>query len=180
MVGARAVETEPVPPGAAALADDLRQILAAASRGARLTGQLLAFARKQVIAPAVLDLNGLVTESLDMLRRLLGEDVEVVWIPAPGLGCVKADRGQIEQVIMNLAVNARDAMPEGGALTIALDNVEVDEEYCRGVHGSHPGSFVCLSVEDTGCGMDQETLGLPGLRGGHPDERPKWHLPLPR
>jgi len=127
----------------------------ASSRGATVTRQLLAFSRKQVLESAVLDLSYVVKDLGKMLPRLLGEDVETVIDLEPQLGTVRADRGQLEQVIMNLVVNARDAMPEGGRLTIATNNVTLDASYYQGVEVP-PGRYVLLSVSDTGTGMDAE------------------------
>jgi PAS domain S-box-containing protein len=134
-----------------------REIRRAAERAADLTRQLLAFSRKAVIAPRVLNLNALVRDMEGMLRRLLGEDIDLATAIAPDLGAVKADRGHIEQVIMNLAVNARDAMPKGGKLTIELRNVELDEDYVRSHPEAHAGPHVSLAVSDTGVGMDKAT-----------------------
>jgi two-component system, cell cycle sensor histidine kinase and response regulator CckA len=136
---------------------DLMEIHKAGHRAAVLTRQLLAFGRKQMLAPEVLSLNGVVTDIESMLTRLLGEDVDVATYLAGDLGNVTADRGQIEQVIMNLAVNSRDAMPEGGKLTIETSNVELDESYAERHVAVVPGRYVLLSVSDTGCGMDVET-----------------------
>jgi two-component system cell cycle sensor histidine kinase/response regulator CckA len=133
------------------------QIRRAGERAAGLTRQLLAFSRQQVLEPKVLDLNAVVAETLKMLRRLIGEDIELVMVPAANLGSVKADQGQIEQVIMNLAVNARDAMPQGGKLTISTSNLELDEVFVRLHPGIIPGPHVMLLVSDTGCGMSLET-----------------------
>jgi two-component system cell cycle sensor histidine kinase/response regulator CckA len=133
------------------------QIKKAGQRAAALTRQLLAFSRKQVLEPRVLDLNAVVADTLKMLQRLIGEDIELIAIPAPELGRVRADQGQIEQVILNLAINARDAMPRGGKLTIAIANAEMDDISIRQHPGAVPGSYVMLSVSDTGCGMDHET-----------------------
>jgi PAS domain S-box-containing protein len=136
----------------------LEQLRHAAQSGAALTRQLLAFSRRQVLEPKVLDLNQVVRGTEDLLRRVIGEDVELVATLAPDLGSVRADPGQIEQVLMNLAVNARDAMPQGGRLTIETANVDLDEAFVRQHRGAAPGPHVVLSVSDTGCGMDAETL----------------------
>ncbi len=119
--------------------------------------QLLAFSRKQMLAPKLLDLNGVVTENLKLLTRLIGEDIDLVMIPGGELGLVKADPNQIEQVIMNLAVNARDAMPHGGNLVIESANVRLDENFARTHAGVEPGEYVMIAVSDTGTGMDAET-----------------------
>lgn len=128
----------------------------ASSRAATVTRQLLAFSRKQVLEPTVLDLSYVVKDLAKMLPRLLGEDVETVMELDAQVGTVRADRGQIEQVIMNLAVNARDAMPQGGRLTIATSNVALDASYYQGVEVP-PGQYVLLTVSDTGIGMDAAT-----------------------
>jgi PAS domain S-box-containing protein len=142
---------------AEALAADVREIDRAADRAAQLTKQLLAFSRQQVLEPRVLDLNETVGGVEAMLRRLIGADVEVRTRLAPTLGRVQADPGQLEQVLMNLAVNARDAMPGGGTLTIETANVELDGRYARGHAGVEPGPYVMLAVSDTGVGMDPAT-----------------------
>jgi two-component system cell cycle sensor histidine kinase/response regulator CckA len=126
-------------------------------RAASLTRQLLAFSRKQVLEPKVLNLNALVTGTAKMLQRLLGEDLDLTTILAPALGRVKADPGQIEQVLMNLAVNARDAMPRGGKLSIETANVNLDETYTQAYPELRPGPYVMLTVSDTGIGMDEAT-----------------------
>jgi PAS domain S-box-containing protein len=132
------------------------EISKAAKRAISLTSQLLAFGRKQMLAPKVLDLNEVVDENLKLLTRLIGEHIELVMNSTRDLGLVKADPGQMEQVIMNLAVNARDAMPQGGKLTIETANVTVDVRSNR-TAPAEPGDYVMLSVSDTGSGMDAET-----------------------
>jgi PAS domain S-box-containing protein len=134
-----------------------QEIANAAERATSLTRQLLAFSRKQMLAPKVVDLNGVVTENLKMLTRLIGEDIDLVMVPGSDIGAVKADPGQIEQVIMNLAVNARDAMPQGGKLTIETANVTFDANYTRFHAAVKPGDYVMLAISDTGMGMDAET-----------------------
>jgi two-component system cell cycle sensor histidine kinase/response regulator CckA len=134
------------------------EIERAGQRAAALTRQLLAFSRQQVMTPTILSLNSLVSEMEKMLPRLLGEDIEVSLSLDPALGNVKADQSQIEQVIMNLAVNSRDAMPTGGKLGIQTANVELDEAYARDHAGAKPGQYVMLAITDTGTGMDAETL----------------------
>jgi signal transduction histidine kinase len=136
---------------------DAEEIKLAAERAASLTRQLLAFSRRQVLEPKVVDLNVTVRGLEKMLRRLIGEDIELLVAPAADLGTVRVDVGQIEQVLMNLAVNARDAMmPAGGTLCIETANVELDEEYAAAHIPALPGRYVMLAVSDTGCGMDEE------------------------
>jgi two-component system, cell cycle sensor histidine kinase and response regulator CckA len=137
---------------------DIEEVTLAGRRATELTKQLLAFSRQQVFETTVLDLNQLVAGTEKMLRRLLGADIALTTLPANGLWNVKADSGQIEQVLMNLAVNARDAMPHGGQLTIETSNVELDDEYARVHPDVSPGPHVMLAVTDTGIGMDKETL----------------------
>jgi signal transduction histidine kinase len=127
-----------------------------AGRAADLTRQLLAFSRKQVLEASVLDLNTVAADMKDMLGRMIGEDIALVTSPSLQLGRVKADRGQIEQVVMNLAVNARDAMPQGGHLIIETQNVELDAEYVRRHVGARPGPHVMLAVSDSGVGIPRE------------------------
>jgi PAS domain S-box-containing protein len=134
-----------------------QEISNATQRATSLTRQLLAFSRKQMLAPKVLDLNELVTENLKMLTRMIGEDIDLVMVPGAALGAVRADPGQIDQVIMNLAVNARDAMPQGGKLTIETANVTLDDNFARTHAPLVPGDYVMLSISDTGMGMDNET-----------------------
>src|SRR5437868_7387021 len=137
----------------------VEEITKAGHRAASLTRQLLAFSRKQVIKPTVLDLNSVVKETENMLRRLLGEDIRMLVVLAPELGRIKADMGQIEQVLMNLAVNASDAMPQGGKLVIETSNAQLDKTSITQHPWVKPGEYVMLSVSDTGCGMDKETQG---------------------
>jgi two-component system cell cycle sensor histidine kinase/response regulator CckA len=133
------------------------QIMKAAQSAASLTRQLLAFSRQQMLEPKVLDLNAIVLHVQKMLRRLIGEDIDLSATLSPALGCIKADQSQIEQVILNLAVNARDAMPHGGKLLIETANVDVDEDYARRHRPQKSGAYVLLTVADTGMGMDAET-----------------------
>ena len=135
--------------------DDIKEVIIAADRAARLTRQLLAFSRRQVLQPVVLNLNQIVSELEKMLRRILGEDIALHQALAPTLGMVRADPGQMEQVLMNLVVNARDAMPKGGKLTIETANMDLDEAYATRHLMVKPGLYVQLAVSDTGCGMDE-------------------------
>jgi PAS domain S-box-containing protein len=139
------------------LRNDLLEIKNAGERAASLTRQLLAFGRKQVLQPVPLSLNVIATGVEKLLRRVLGEDIDLVQALAADLGLTLADPSQLEQVLMNLVVNARDAMPEGGKLTIETSNVEVDEEYATRHVAVKPGPYVQLAVTDTGCGMDEQT-----------------------
>jgi signal transduction histidine kinase len=141
------------------LRSELREIRLAGERAAALTRQLLAFSRRQVLQPRTLDLNIVVSDVEKMLARLIGEDVTLVTRLEPALGSVKADPGQIEQVIMNLAVNARDAMPEGGTLTFETANAMLDADFVAVHSGALPGAYVVLTVTDTGTGMTDEVRG---------------------
>ncbi len=140
------------------LREDLRQIVEAARRSADITRQLLAFARKQTIRPEVLDLNATVEGMLRMLRRLIGEDIDLVWQPGFELWPVKLDPSQLDQILANLCVNARDAIDGVGKITIETANVDIDEEYCRDHAGFRAGAYVLLAVSDDGHGMDEETV----------------------
>ncbi len=137
--------------------DYIDEIRKASGRAAALTRQLLAFSRRQILFPVVVDFNELLAETQKMLGRLIGEDIDLSIAPGPGLWTVKIDPGQMEQVIVNLVVNARDAMPQGGKLTIETANVELDENYTASQQSARPGEYVRLSVSDTGCGMDSAT-----------------------
>ncbi len=140
------------------LRGDVEQIVRAARRSAELTRQLLAFARKQTIAPKVLDLNDTVARVLKMLGRLLGEDIELDWLPGNDTGRVKMDPTQIDQILANLTVNARDAIGGVGRIAIETSNVSFDEEYCHAHPESSPGRYVLITVSDNGSGMDKQTV----------------------
>jgi signal transduction histidine kinase len=133
------------------------EVLKAADRAGALTNQLLAFSRRQVLQPRVLSVNALVAGMEKMVRRLIGEDIDLVIRAAPKAGNLKADPGQIEQVIFNLVVNARDAMPRGGRITIETAAAQLDKQYAKTHLGVQPGEYVLLAVSDTGHGMDAET-----------------------
>jgi PAS domain S-box-containing protein len=140
------------------LVSDLKEIQKAAKRSADITKQLLAFARKEIISPKQIDLNDTVESMLNMLRRLIGEDIDLVWQPGANLWSVKMDPIQIDQILANLCVNARDAITGVGKLTIETGKKTFDEEYCKEHPGFIPGDFVLLAVSDNGCGMDKEIL----------------------
>jgi PAS domain S-box-containing protein len=144
-------------PADSAVRHDITEVGRAAERAATLTHQLLAFSRRQVLQPVVLNVNDVVLETATMLRRLLSEDIDLQTKLGTGLGMVKADPGQLEQVIMNLVVNARDAMPRGGKLHIETAMAELDEAYVEQHVGARPGWHVMIGVTDTGVGMDRET-----------------------
>jgi hypothetical protein len=144
--------------GQADLTADVEEIKKAGERASRLTSQLLAFSRKQAVEPRVLDLNQIVGDVEKMVRRVIGEDVAVDVVCSPSLGRTKADPGQVEQVLMNLVVNARDAMPRGGRVHISTANVLLDASFVRQNVGAVPGHYVSLTVADTGCGMKPEVL----------------------
>ena len=137
--------------------DTVEQIEKAAERAAALTGQLLAFSRKQVLKPRIFSLNGVVTDMQKLLQRLIGENIELATDLDPSLGAVRADPGQIEQVILNLCLNARDAMPQGGVLSIQTKNVDLTEKEMGFTDEFQPGKYVALSIIDSGCGMTAET-----------------------
>jgi CheY-like chemotaxis protein len=139
------------------LRDSISEICKAAARGAALTHQLLMFSRQQVLEPRILDLNEVLHNAHNMLKRIIGEDIELFCRTTPELGSIKADPGSLDQVIMNLAINARDAMPAGGKLTIETANVELDATYASQHVGVRPGSYVMLAVSDTGVGMSAQT-----------------------
>lgn len=136
----------------------LKEILSAALKSTNVVRQLLAFARQQTISPKVLDLNETVSGMLKMLKRLIGEDIDLLWVPSPNLWKVEMDPTQIDQILANLIVNARDAIPNIGKITIETANIQFDENYCKTHLGFIPGEFVMLAVSDNGKGMDKETM----------------------
>ena len=148
---------EEVPPGSP-VRECLEEIRNCAGRSAALTRQLLAFARRQTISPEVLDLNAVVEDLLKMLRRLIGEDIDLAWLPAKNLGPVKVDPTQVDQILANLCINARDAIEGVGRVTIETANAVFDEAYCADHAGFVAGEYVRLTVSDNGCGMDKATL----------------------
>ncbi len=136
----------------------IKEIENAAKRSADLTRQLLAFARKQTVSPVILDLNKTIANMLTMLRRLMGEDIQLRWLPAEGLHAVKLDPSQIDQILANLCVNARDAITKNGSVTIETKNTVFDENYCAANSGYMPGEYVMIAVSDNGCGMSKEDI----------------------
>ena len=140
------------------IAAQMQEIHKAARRSTELTRQLLAFARKQTIDPKVIDLNSTLEAMLKMLKRLIGEDIDLVWLPGDGLWLVKIDPSQIDQILVNLCINSRDAIQGVGKVTIETRNVVFDEQYCRDHAECSPGSYVIVAVSDNGCGMDKEAL----------------------
>ena len=151
----RLMEQKDLPPE---LAEGLKQIASATERGSQLTRQLLSFSRKQVIHLRKIDLHELINDVGKLLRRAIGESIALQFNYSPSLPAVEADAGLMEEVLMSLAINARDAMPQGGQLTLAIRAVDIDEAYVRHHPEARPGRFVCLTVTDTGCGMDEATL----------------------
>ncbi|MBI5374069.1 MAG: PAS domain-containing protein [Candidatus Schekmanbacteria bacterium] len=135
----------------------LEEIKKSITRATGLTRQLLAFSRKQTLQPTIVNINSLIDNTSKMLQRLIGEDIDLKFIPTPDLGNARADIGQMEQVLMNLAVNARDAMPNGGKLTIETANVNIDKEYVNSHPGAKSGPHIMMALSDTGCGMDEQT-----------------------
>jgi two-component system cell cycle sensor histidine kinase/response regulator CckA len=133
------------------------EILRATNRGSSLTQGLLAFSRKQVVSPKIVDLNALISQQIEMLKRLIPEDIELKFVPSGALGHVKIDVSQMEQVVMNLTINARDAMQNGGEIIIETSNADLDQSGRESQKASEPGRFVMLAVSDNGCGMDAET-----------------------
>ncbi|MFK5952414.1 MAG: response regulator [Desulfobacterium sp.] len=140
------------------LHDNLEQILSAATRSTEITRQLLAFARQQTIAPQVLQLNDFVGKMLKMLRRLIGEDIDLAWGPGSDVWPVKIDPSQVDQILINLCINARDAIADVGKITIETGNVHFDKDYCLDHAGFVPGEYILLAVSDDGMGMTPETV----------------------
>jgi PAS domain S-box-containing protein len=157
ILGNAALALQDLPPGSP-LREPLEEIEKSAQRSADLTRQLLAFARKQTVAPRVLDLNETIQGMLKMLRRLISEDIDLTWLPGKELWPVNVDPSQVDQILANLCVNARDAIASVGKITIETANAVLDDEYCAGHADSTPGHYVLLAVSDNGCGMDAETL----------------------
>jgi PAS domain S-box-containing protein len=157
MLGHTELALDKVDPGNPIHAD-LQEVLKTGKRSVAIIRQLLAFARKQIIEPYVLNLNETLEGMLRMLRRLIGEDIELVWLPESGLWPVYADPSQIDQLLANLCVNARDAISGVGRITIETENVFLDEAYCAGHAGFFPGEYGMLAVSDNGCGMEKEIL----------------------
>lgn len=141
------------------LYSDLQEIIKAAKRSADITRQLLTFARKQTIIPVVLDLNQAVEGMIKMLSRLIGEDIDLIWIPDASPCPVKMDPVQVDQILANLCVNARDSITDVGKVTIETSNTVFDEKYCSDHFGFVKGEYVMLAISDNGCGMDNETIG---------------------
>jgi signal transduction histidine kinase/CheY-like chemotaxis protein len=137
---------------------DLSEVKAAAERSANLTRQLLAFSRRQTIAPKVIDLKEQMKGMEFLLRRIIGEDIDLEFVFPEYVWSVSMDPSQLDQIVANLAVNARDAMPDGGKMTIEMGNITLDEAYCQDHLGFSPGEYVLLALSDNGCGMDKETL----------------------
>jgi len=155
------------------LRDDLNQVLLAANRAADITRQLLAFARKQTIAPKIIDLNENVSVMLKMLHRLIGEDISLVWMPKADIWTIKIDPSQVDQILVNLCVNARDAISGVGKITIETDKIVFTESYCSDHPDLVPGEFIMLAVSDNGCGMDKsilDTIFEPFFTTKGPDE----------
>ena len=143
---------------ASAVREDLTEVLLLANRATDLTRQLLAFSRRQTLQPIVLDINAQILELIKMLKRLIGEHINLIFHPAPDLGVVKVDPGQFDQILMNLVVNARDAMPDGGQLVISTANIELDNNYVKEHLDTAPGRYVMIAVTDNGCGMEKSVL----------------------
>ena len=157
IIGHTEIALEEVDPSQPLYAD-LQEIRKASERSANLTRQLLAFARKQTVAPRILDVNDTVTGMLRMLQRLIGEDIDLAWLPGADLWPVRIDPSQIDQILANLCVNARDAIDGVGKVTIETQNTAFDEAYCADHMGFHPGDYILLAVSDNGCGMNKETM----------------------
>ena len=143
----------------APMSEYVKEVLNAADRATQLTSQLLAFSRKQTIAPRVIDINETLEHSQKMIKRLIEENIDLLFVPGKDLWQIKIDPGQFDQVLLNLAVNARDAMPRGGSVTFETANVVFDEANYKAIQFAKPGEFVMLTVSDDGCGMDKDVLG---------------------
>jgi two-component system cell cycle sensor histidine kinase/response regulator CckA len=145
-------------PTDSSIRSDLGEVLSLAKRAAELTRQLLAFSRRQTLQPVVIDINDLIGNLIKMLGRLIGEKIDLKFIPSTVNNTVKADPGQIEQVLVNLTINARDAMPDGGKLTIETSEIYIDKEYASSHTGTKPGPYVTITITDTGYGMDETVV----------------------
>ena len=164
---------------ASPLREDLAEVLRLSKRASELTRQLLAFSRRQTLEPQVLNINDMIADTAKMLKRVLGEDIDLHFAPAPDLGNVRADLIQIEQVLMNLAINARDAMPAGGKLTIETANVELDADYAARHISVVPGRYVMMAVSDTGHGMDDRHAKSPLRAFLHDEGQEQGNRPGP-
>jgi nitrogen-specific signal transduction histidine kinase len=157
IIGHAELAMENVPPGSP-ITSDLRQILTAATKSTDIIKKLLAYARKQTITPKILNLNDAIEKMLPMLRRLIGENIDLAWLPEPQLPQIKMDSSQIDQILTNLCINSRDAISHTGTIAISTQTVSISDEFCTNHPGAISGDFVVLKVEDNGNGMDHHTM----------------------